>query len=401
VARVIARRLPVQSGEPVVWIAAVRLLFVLAALASVVLVDSPDRGALVMVLALAGLPWAAGALWATRRQPAFSLSPLVAVVDFAVLGGIQLAEPEAYAGVRFVALFFIAAHAYFLGVARGVLVAAVAVVALVPAAALLNRIPVHGGMLAFYEALFVVSALACGLLVGLIRTAESAARLRARDLSRRAIEAEAQMRRRVADSIHDGPVQELVSLDLILASVEQAAKRGDGEQTRERLTEARAIAERNIVALRDEIVSLGPYAFDELTFDVAIEQCVPTWERRYSVQIELAVDRLDLSGEVCGALFGITQEAVANSGRHAEAGRVVITLREVDGEVELRVSDDGRGFTNSTPLAATDPGHIGLASMKERAELIGGRLEIETSERGTKVLVRCPRQPAAARSDGY
>ena len=68
----------------------------------------------------------------------------------------------------------------------------------------------------------------------------------------------------------------------------------------------------------------------------------------------------------------------------------MITLRPVDSEIELRISDDGRGFGASTPLATTEPGHIGLASMKERAELIGGSLEIETGERGTKVLVRAP-----------
>ncbi|MEA2353165.1 MAG: two-component system, NarL family, nitrate/nitrite sensor histidine kinase NarX, partial [Thermoleophilaceae bacterium] len=68
----------------------------------------------------------------------------------------------------------------------------------------------------------------------------------------------------------------------------------------------------------------------------------------------------------------------------------VVTLRTVGPEVELRVSDDGHGFGATDPLSTTDPGHIGLASMRERAELIGGRLEIETGDRGTKVLVRAP-----------
>ena len=72
--------------------------------------------------------------------------------------------------------FLIATHAYFLGEMRGLLVAAAAVVALVPAAALLHGIPIHGGMLPYYEVLFAVSALSCGLLVGRFRTGESAAR---------------------------------------------------------------------------------------------------------------------------------------------------------------------------------------------------------------------------------
>ena len=116
--------------------------------------------------------------------PRFAPNPLVALVDLAVLGGVQVAEPEAYAGVRFVALFFVATHAYFLGEMRGLVVAAAAVVALVPAAALLHGIPIHGGMLPYYEVLFAVSALSCGLLVGRFRTGESAARLRGGSPSR-------------------------------------------------------------------------------------------------------------------------------------------------------------------------------------------------------------------------
>ena len=137
-------------------------------------------------------------------------------------------------------------------------------------------------------------------------------------------------------------------------------------------------------------MALGPYAFDELTFDTAVEQCVPVWQRRFGLEIELAVDRVDLANELCGSLFGIAQEAIANAGRHAGATRVVLTLRTIGDEIELRVSDDGHGFEGSTPLEPAHAGHIGLASMRERAELIGGRLEIDTGERGTRVLVRAP-----------
>jgi signal transduction histidine kinase len=317
------------------------------------------------------------------------MSPPVAFGDLLVLGVIQLAEPAAYGPVRFVAIFLIATHAYFLGELRGLAVALVGIVALVPLAPVLDG-PTSGGMLAFDEVLFSVCAICCGLFVARLRTAESAARLRARDLSRRAIEAEAQVRRRIAESIHDGPVQELIGLDLMLASLGQAVARGDDKGARERLAEARTVTERNIGALRDEIVGLGPYAFDELTFDGAVEQCAPVWQRRYQVEVELAVERVDLSNETCGALFGIAQEAVANAGQHAGASRVVVTLRTVGDEVELRVSDDGHGFEDVDPQSTTDPGHIGLASMRERAALIDGRLSIETGERGTKVVVRAP-----------
>jgi signal transduction histidine kinase len=385
----IARRLPLQSGQPAVWLAHLRALIVLAGLASVAAFDVEHRGRVALALLVLALPWSLWLVVQARREAPVVLSPAIAAGDLLILGLVQVAEPESYAGVRFVALFLIATHAYFQGEVRGVIVAVAGIAFLVPVGALVDT-PIDGGELVFSELLFALSALCCGLFVARLRTAESVERLRSRDLSRRAIEAENEVRRRLAESIHDGPVQELMGLDLMLASLDQAIERGQYDAIRERLKEARTLTERNIVALRDELVGLGPYAFDELSFDIAIEQCRPVWQRRYGVDVELEVDRLDLSNEVCGALFGIAQEAVANAGRHAEASRVIVTLRTVGSEVELRVADDGRGFEGPGPLSSTAAGHIGLASMRERAELIGGRLEIETGERGTRVLVRAP-----------
>jgi two-component system NarL family sensor kinase len=85
---------------------------------------------------------------------------------------------------------------------------------------------------------------------------------------------------------------------------------------------------------------------------------------------------------------------VANAGRHANAKQVSITLRTVGDEIELRVSDDGEGFEGEQPLGPTEPGHIGLATMRVRAEIIGGRLEIRTGPKGSTVIARVPRELA-------
>jgi signal transduction histidine kinase len=81
---------------------------------------------------------------------------------------------------------------------------------------------------------------------------------------------------------------------------------------------------------------------------------------------------------------------VVNAGRHAGAEAVSISMRTVDSTLELRVTDNGRGFGNGDPLGAAEPGHLGLAMMRERAELLDGRLDIETSELGTRVLILVP-----------
>jgi signal transduction histidine kinase len=245
-------------------------------------------------------------------------------------------------------------------------------------------------LLAFYETVFVLVSLATGALVGRLRTTESASRLRARRLSRRTIQAETEVRRRVAEAIHDGPVQDLIGLDMILGAARSAAAEGDQERAAALLDDARDVAAHNVGVLRDEIVDLGPYAFRELGYGEAVEGCIDLWKRRYGFEVMAAIEALELPPELAADLFRITQEAVANAGRHAQAEAVSISLRRVEGELELRVTDNGRGFRDGDPLGATEPGHLGLASMRERAELMDGRLEIETSGRGTRVVVRAP-----------
>jgi two-component system, NarL family, sensor kinase len=383
------RRLPIESAQPLVVFAAARLALALAALVALVVLGFPYEGRGIAVIAGLGLPWTIALLVVARRNPEVALHPLVAAGDIAVLVVIELVVPEAYGATRFTALFVLAAHAHFQGERRGLAIALAGSLTLVAVTVLRGDSPLDGDVLAFSEIVFVLSAAATGAVVGSLRTAESASRLRARDLSRRTIQAENEVRRRVAEAIHDGPVQELIGLDMMLSSARKAAAEGRGEEAGALLDEARELAERNIRALRDEIVDLGPYAFEELGFDTAIENCIPVWRRRYRFEVMATIERIDLPSEMAGDLFRIAQEAVVNAGRHSGADTVSISLRTLDSQVELRVTDNGRGF-EADPLGVSKPGHLGIASMRERAELLDGRLEIETSERGTRVLVRAP-----------
>ena len=387
---VLMRRIPIESAGPILVFAITRLAVAVAALAAVAIVGFPQQGRAAIVLGLFVL-WSVAVLAVARRDPDRALSPVVAAVDLALLLALELAAPETVGGVRLAALFLIAAHAHFQGEQRGLMLAALGSAALVIGSAIRGDAPVDGGIHAFYEAVFVLSALATAVVVGLLRTSESASRLQARGLSRRTMQAESEVRRRVAESIHDGPVQELIGLDMILSAARSES--GDGK-VGGLIEEARELVSRNVRALRDEIVELGPYAFQEMTFDTAIENCLPVWQRRYGFEVRLAIERIKLSPEIAGDLFRIAQEAVVNAGRHADATRVEISLRSLGSNVELRVADNGRGFNGNGPLAATEPGHLGLASMRERAELMDGTLEVESSDRGTRVLVLAPLRAA-------
>ncbi len=383
------RRIPIESAAPMVVFAIARLAVAVVALTAVAIVDFPHRGAAAVVLALF-VAWAIGVLVIARRDPDRIVTPLVAAGDFALLLALELVAPDALGTVRLVALFLIAAHAHFQGERRGLAVAAIGSTTLVAGSALRGDSSFGSDVLAFYEAVFILSALATAVVVGLLRTSESASRLRARGLSRRTMQAESEVRRRVAESIHDGPVQELIGLDMILSAAHNAAENGRGAEAAGLIDEARELGMRNLRALRDEIVDLGPHAFQEISFETAIENCLPVWRRRYGFEVGLAIERIDMPPEMRGHLFRIAQEAVVNAGRHAEAQAVSVSLRTVGRQVELRVTDDGHGFDGTDPFGAGEPGHLGLASMRERAELMDGTLDIETSERGTRVLMLAP-----------
>ena len=386
------KRLPIEApARPLELFGVLRVVLALVTLVVLLALGLPYGGGAAAIVGLVMLPWSAALVVLARRQSKLALHPIVPLFDFASLAALELVAPDTYAPVRFAALFLIAVHAHFQGERRGVALTAAGVVMLVGAAAITNGGPDVDDQLFVFETVFVLAALSTAFMVGRLRTAESASRLRARGVSRRTIQAETEVRRHLSEMIHDGPVQELIGLDMVLSAARRSAEGEDSARTLDLLAEAHTLAERNIQALRDEIVDLGPYAFEELAFETAVENCLPSWKRRFGFEVAVTLEKLELAPECAGALFRITQEAVVNAGRHAGADTVAISLRSVGSEVELRVTDNGAGFDGEgDPLAHAEPGHLGLASMRERAEMLNGRLEIETSGRGTRVLVRAP-----------
>jgi signal transduction histidine kinase len=382
-------RTPLESREPIVQFAVIRALMAGATVIALAILGFPYEGTVTTVVLLVALPWSLIVLAITRRSVEAGLSPLIPLGDMAVLGLLQGVEPDMYAPTHFIALFLVAAHAHCQGARWSLVVGALPPLVLIPVT-FATDVPVHDGLLQAYEVVFAVACLSTALVVGELREAESSARLRARSLSRRAIHTEAGVRRRLAEAIHDGPLQELSSVELMLASAEQSLDHGDADGGRSALREARSLTRANISFLRDELVELGPHAFEELSFGQAADDCAELWERRFGVTVKIEIDSDDLPPEVAGSLFRITQEAVANAGRHAGASTITIRLRHEGDGVVLEIEDDGHGFGRVDPLGPAEPGHIGLASMRERAEMLGGYLAFDSSDGGAAVRVSAP-----------
>ncbi|WP_217914294.1 sensor histidine kinase [Miltoncostaea marina] len=211
-----------------------------------------------------------------------------------------------------------------------------------------------------------------------------------RALATATVAAQEEERRRIAQELHDGPVQELVGLGLLLDAL--AAEVGGALPGAAADAEAAAAAAREAVrGLRRAIADIHPLSLAEQGLEGAVRaQC----RRLEALGVEVTVDlaaagRLEPLAQT--AAFRIVQEALANVARHAGAGTVAITARARGGAVELEVRDDGRGFDASRPLPGAADGHLGLAAVRERAVLLGGSLAIASAPgEGTRVTVRLP-----------
>lgn len=215
-----------------------------------------------------------------------------------------------------------------------------------------------------------------------VATAQSVAEERLR-LS---IEASEQERRRWARELHDDTLQGLAGLGVMLGSALRAPSH---EAMRTTVEQAGAQIREEVAKLRGLISELRPPALDEIGLRAAVEGLVErtraTQGLEVSTQIALAADQggLRLPSDVEGTAYRIVQEGLTNVGKHSGATAVEVCLEEADGRLDVSVRDDGRGFEPSAPRAG-----FGLTGMRERVELLGGSLTLESSPAGLGTLVR-------------
>jgi signal transduction histidine kinase len=215
-------------------------------------------------------------------------------------------------------------------------------------------------------------------------TALATAQSVAKERLRHSIAAAEQARGRWARELHDETLQGLVGLRMLLSS----ARRSDSSP--ELLSDAIDHTKREIQNLRALIAELRPAALDELGLGPAIETLAARSGAAAGLDVSTRValgERDRLAPDTESTIYRVVQEALTNAAKHARADRVRVEVARVNGTVEVTVEDDGHGFD---PVAAT--AGLGLVGMRERVELTGGRLEIE-SRPGTRVSARLPAEP--------
>jgi signal transduction histidine kinase len=191
-------------------------------------------------------------------------------------------------------------------------------------------------------------------------------------------------RKRLARELHDSVTQTLFSIGL---TAEAATELLDAEpdRAREQLGHLQELTRTAMLEMRSLIFELRPAELETEGLAGALRKHVEVLRRLHDQEIELTVDGdRRLPPDVERALLRIAQEALGNALRHADAGHVRLALEARDSHVMLRVDDDGRGFDPDE--AATRSRRLGLTSMRERADALGGTLTIDSAPgRGTTV----------------
>ena len=216
-----------------------------------------------------------------------------------------------------------------------------------------------------------------------------------RALLSRLVEASEEERQRLAEDLHDGPVQQFVAIALRLSAL---ASRQPTSETREKVEALRSTLVSGIEGLRRIMFELQPPSLEGQTLLEAIRTWTDLMMGGDGVAVEL---HAELSREpdlaTRGVAYRIAREALTNIRKHAGASLAQVCIAETGGGLRIEIRDDGTGFVVGD---REEPGHFGLRHMRERAEAVGGRCTVSSEPgKGTAVDVWLPlsddqREPA-------
>ena len=197
-------------------------------------------------------------------------------------------------------------------------------------------------------------------------------------------------RQRWARELHDETLQGLVGLQMLLGAARQQPS---PNQLLDAVDTALEMVSDEIQKLRHLIIELRPAELDAIGLEAAIQKLAarvatlggPKVFTDVALEYEGGTSRTRLSSDIETTVYRIIQEALNNAVQHAGARSVHVHVTDLSGQVEARVSDDGRGFQEGTEAEG-----FGLAGMRERAALAGATLSVRTSTSGTTIEFVCP-----------
>jgi two-component system sensor histidine kinase DegS len=208
----------------------------------------------------------------------------------------------------------------------------------------------------------------------------------------RIIDAQETERQRMSKAMHDGPAQSLTNF-VLQADIVQRLFERDPEQAKSELQNLKAAATSTFQRVREFITELRPMMLDDLGLVPTIRRYVKGFEEKTGLQTMLTITgeerRFEAHREVIA--FRAIQELLTNIREHAQASQVKVSLDLDENRVRLVVEDNGVGFEVAPALNQQDNKHIGLRTLKEKIELLGGQFIVDsTAGQGSRASMELP-----------
>jgi two-component system sensor histidine kinase DegS len=211
------------------------------------------------------------------------------------------------------------------------------------------------------------------------------------------IQAQEDERLYVSRQIHDGPAQTMTNL-VLRAEICERLIDMDAARAKTELAGLKNVVNTTLQDTRRFIFDLRPMILDDLGLEPTLRRYIMQFTEKFKLDVGVAFNglngRLPIQLEV--AIFRIVQEALTNIARHAHANHVQVSVDLSGDVITLQVEDDGSGFS-ADDARLNDPKYKGIASMRQRVEMFGGSLNIETAPgRGTRITTVLPAETIAS-----
>lgn len=206
--------------------------------------------------------------------------------------------------------------------------------------------------------------------------------------------AQEEERKRISREIHDGPAQLLAHLVLRTEIVERMIAKQEFKMVQDEIVDLKKQVRSSLEEMRKVIFNLRPMALDDLGLIPTLRKYVQDYEEKTKIRalFETRGKEHRLSSAMEAAIYRLIQEALTNAAKHAYPTYVLVEITYQAQLVKIVVQDNGLGFNPELfQQKSKDHGHFGLIGMRERVELLEGRMEIESAEnQGTKIVIHIP-----------
>jgi len=219
-------------------------------------------------------------------------------------------------------------------------------------------------------------------------------------LSRQLLSAQEEERKRISRELHDVIAQTLTSINVRLTTLKREASLNTRGLERN-IARTQELVERSVNIVHQFARELRPSVLDDLGLIPALHTFLKGFMEQTGIRVSLsaAAEVNTVDNDKRTVLFRVAQEALTNVARHAQASQAEVKIEKFDGVICMRINDNGKGFQEGGALHAKKNNRLGMLGMKERLEMVGGNITIESKPgKGTTIRAQIPFANGRARS---